>query len=138
MLLKMNPSDRYTAEQAVNHTWIKDNASKGEAAPAADTHFIANLRGFRTECKFKKVALQAIASHLGEAQIKNLSDTFLALDTNGNGTLTISEVKEGIEKAGLKEIPPDLKELMNAAGEIERGESTATLDYTEFLAATLD
>merc|ERR1719326_342248 len=31
MLLKMNPKDRYSAEQALNHTWIKDKAPKAKA-----------------------------------------------------------------------------------------------------------
>merc|ERR1711865_1287891 len=82
----------------------------------------------------KKVALHVIASQLGEEQIKTLRDTFMKLDSNGDGKMTVAELKEGISKAGLKEIPPDLKAIMDDIDADGSGE----IDYTEFLAATLD
>merc|ERR1719265_63073 len=32
-LLKMNPKDRYTAEQALNHVWVSEKALKASAVP---------------------------------------------------------------------------------------------------------
>jgi calcium-dependent protein kinase len=133
MLLKMNPRDRYTAEQTLNHEWIKNKAPKAKAVALQDS-FVDNLRGFRSQNKLKKAALHIIANQLNEDQIKALRDTFMALDHNGDGQLTVNEMKEGILKAGLNEIPPDLQTIME---EVD-SDGSGVIDYTEFLAATLD
>jgi calcium-dependent protein kinase len=95
---------------------------------------VDNLRGFRSQNKLKKAALQIIANQLNEDQIKALRDTFMTLDANGDGKLTINEMKEGIKKAGLKEIPADLQQIMEDVD----SDGSGVIDYTEFLAATLD
>jgi calcium-dependent protein kinase len=58
----------------------------------------------------------------------------MTLDANGDGKLTINEMKEGIKKAGLKEIPADLQQIMEDVD----SDGSGVIDYTEFLAATLD
>jgi calcium-dependent protein kinase len=133
MLLKMNPRDRYTAEQALNHVWVRNKAPKSQNQPLQNT-LVDNLKSFRSQNKLKKAALHVIASQLGESQIKALRDTFTTLDHNGDGLLTAAEMKEGLQKAGLKEIPEDLKQILK---EVD-SDGSGVIDYTEFLAATLD
>jgi len=133
MLLKMNPRDRYTAEQALNHEWIKNKAPKATNV-SLQSNFVDNLRTFRSQNKLKKAALHIIAGQLNEDQIKALRTTFMALDDNGDGLLTSAEMKEGLQKAGLKEIPPDLQQIMEDVD----SDGSGVIDYTEFLAATLD
>jgi len=132
-LLKMNQFDRYTAEQALNHVWIRNKAPKATDINLQES-LIGNLRGFRSQNKLKKAALHVIASQLGESQIKALRDTFMALDANGDGLLTVSELKEGLERCGLEDIPTDLKQIMEDVD----SDGSGVIDYTEFLAATLD
>ena len=43
--------------------------------------------------KLKKIALTVIASQLQENEIEDLKDLFMELDVDGNGTLTIEEIK---------------------------------------------
>jgi len=133
MMLKMNPRDRYTAEQALNHEWIKNKAPKA-ANVSLQSGFVDNLRNFRSTNKLKKAALHIIAGQLNEGQIKVLRDTFMSLDVNGDGLLTINEMKEGLAKAGLKDIPADMKEIMENVD----SDGSGVIDYTEFIAATLD
>merc|ERR1719414_1631977 len=59
-LLKMNPRDRYTAEQTLNHDWIKNKAPKA-ANVSLQAGFVDKLRGFRSLNKLKKAALHIIA-----------------------------------------------------------------------------
>jgi len=133
MLLKMNPKDRYTAEQALNHDWINKKAPKAQNV-SLQSNFVDNLRGFRSQNKLKKAALHIIAGQLNEDQIKALRETFMHLDGNGDGLLTAAEMKEGLAKAGLKEIPPDLQQILEDVD----SDGSGVIDYTEFLAATLD
>jgi len=134
LLLKMNPRDRYTAEQALNHIWVRNKAPKSAGTTLSNGKLMDNLKGFRSQNKLKKAALHVIASQLGEAQIKALRDTFMTLDENGDGLLTVNEMKEGLTKSGLKEIPADLQQIMQ---EVD-SDGSGIIDYTEFLAATLD
>jgi len=132
-LLKMNPRDRYTAEQALNHIWVRNKAPKSKGV-SLENSLVDNLRGFRGQNRLKKAALHVIASQLEESQIKALRDTFMALDGNGDGLLTVNEMKEGLNKCGLKEIPPDLQQIMEDVD----SDGSGVIDYTEFLAASLD
>merc|ERR550539_2342239 len=58
-LLKMNPRDRYTAEQALNHEWIKNKAPKATNV-SLQQGFVDNLRGFCSLNKLKKAAINYI------------------------------------------------------------------------------
>lgn len=132
-MLKMNSKDRYTAEQALNHDWIKNKAPRATGVSLTGG-FVDNLRGFRSQNKLKKAALHIIAGQLNEDQIKKLREVFMALDKNGDGLLTPVELKDGLQQAGLKEIPPDLQAIMEGVD----ADGSGVIDYTEFLAATLD
>jgi len=132
-LLAFNPLDRHSAEQALNHVWVKNQAPKAKDVKLQQ-NFVDKLRGFRSENKLKKAALHVIASSMDDKQIKALRETFQALDENGDGLLTAAELKEGLEKSGLQELPPDLQEIMEGLD----ADGSGVIDYTEFLAATLD
>merc|ERR1712151_260775 len=116
-----------------NHDWIKNKAPKA-AAVSLQQNFVDNLKSFRSQNKLKKAALHIIAGQLNEGQIKKLRETFMALDNNGDGLLTTAELKEGIQKSGLKEIPEDLQNIIEGID----SDGSGQIDYTEFIAATLE
>mmetsp|Transcript_78752 Transcript_78752/g.138974 ORF Transcript_78752/g.138974 Transcript_78752/m.138974 type:complete len:492 (+) Transcript_78752:39-1514(+) len=132
-LLKMSPRDRYTAEQALNHEWVKEKAPRATNVPISSS-LVGNLKGFRSQNKLKKAALHVIAANLNEKQIQEMRDNFVAMDANGDGLLTAKELRDGMEKAGMKEIPADLEQIIKDVD----SNGSGTIDYTEFLAATLD
>jgi Ca2+-binding EF-hand superfamily protein len=107
-----------------------EEASNAALSPAA----FGNLRGFHAQGRFKKAALTAMAKHLGDsALIQDLKEMFYALDPDGNGTITLDELRDGIQKMGV-EVPEDLMKIMAEVDSDGSGE----IDYSEFLAATLD
>jgi len=63
--------------------------------------------------------------------IKDLKNTFMALDKNGDGNITFEELKAGL---GHKENSDTLIELLKGADT----DNSGSIDYTEFLAATMD
>jgi len=132
-LLEKNPEERFTAAQAVEHVWIKHLAPRATDAPLT-SGLVDNLRGFRSQNKLKKAALHVIASQLKEEQIKALRNTFMSLDANGDGLLTADELRQGLSKAGFKEVPSDLQRIME---EVDT-DGSGVIDYSEFLAATID
>jgi len=132
-LLKMSTKDRLTAAQALEHPWIKHSAPAAPKKNVSPT-VLSNLRAFRSVNKLKKMALQVIAQQMNDDQIKDLRDLFTSLDKDGNGQLTVSEMREGIEKSGLAEKAPDLEIVLK---EVD-SDGSGVIDYTEWIASTLN
>jgi calcium-dependent protein kinase len=133
-LLQSNPLSRFTAEQALQHSWMNVTAPKVDVVAASLHHgFVERLRDFQAASRFKKVALHVIAERISEKQIKSMREAFIALDLNDDGLLTIAEIQAGLIDSGCAEIPADLQELISEADYNKSG----VIDYTEFLAATL-
>jgi calcium-dependent protein kinase len=132
MLLKVNSNERLTAEQGLNHTWIRNKAPRSTKV-SFEPHFLEKLRNFRSQNKLMKASLHVIAGQLNEVQIRSLRETYNALDSNGDGLLSASELKEGFKSAGLEVLPPELREIMDGVDVNGSG----LIDYTEFLAAAM-
>ena len=75
--------------------------------------------------------MTAIAVQAAPDEIKDLKGIFQALDKNGDGHITFDELKAGL---GHKENSETLIELLKGADT----DNSGSIDYTEFLAATLD
>mmetsp|Transcript_1047 Transcript_1047/g.932 ORF Transcript_1047/g.932 Transcript_1047/m.932 type:complete len:204 (-) Transcript_1047:102-713(-) len=129
----MNPRERYTAEQALNHPWVRNHAPGAEDVPLEGAQ-MNNLKSFRSLNKLKKAALNIIAQQMPDEEIAQLKKVFTSMDKNGDGQLTVQEMLEGIQKSGLKDVPEDLMDIMKQVD----SDGSGVIDYTEFLAATLD
>lgn len=132
-MLQKDPKHRATAADSVTDVWIKDKAPSAGNAPLCDV-LVKNMKQFRGEHKLKRAALHIIANQLDDGKIKAMRDAFLAMDENQDGQLTVAEVRKGMFKAGFKDIPPDLEQIMK---EVD-SDGSGVIDYSEFLAATLD
>ena len=79
----------------------------------------------------QQAALTAIAVQASPDDIKELKSIFMALDKNGDGSLSFEELKAGL---GHKENAETLLEILKGADT----DNSGSIDYTEFIAATLD
>mmetsp|Transcript_144708 Transcript_144708/g.360733 ORF Transcript_144708/g.360733 Transcript_144708/m.360733 type:complete len:558 (-) Transcript_144708:273-1946(-) len=127
-LLTRSPKDRCTAQEALEHDWIEFHAPR--ATSKLQDGIVNSLRNFRRKNRLKQAALTIVANEIDDEQIRHLRETFTALDSNGDGLLTYSEIAAAALDAGL-EVPPELEELFADSRD-------AVIDYSEFLAATLD
>jgi len=94
-LLRMEPSRRLTARQALAHTWITRNnnmCAKVRHESVRSTIF----KKYMGTKKLKKAALMHIASKLTQAEIGCLGDLFNQLDRNGDGQLTLEELNQAL------------------------------------------
>jgi calcium-dependent protein kinase len=94
---------------------------------------VKKLKAFSDMNTLKKAALTVISSQLDVQSIEGLKNTFLSIDKNMDGVVSMAELKNAIVKAGVA-IPENLQELFNALDT----DGSGVLDYTEFLASTLD
>ncbi|CDJ52516.1 CAM kinase, CDPK family, putative [Eimeria brunetti] len=93
-----------------------------------------NPDGFRAQNRLKKAALTVIAQHMTDSDIDHLRKIFVSLDVDNSGTLSVQEVAEGLKRLGWREIPADLQAIMEEVDSDKSGH----IDYTEFIAATMD
>lgn len=131
-MLTRNADKRMSAQDALQHKWIV------EKAPAAregrlPMDLLDRLNSFRQKNIVKKAALQIVAGEMNDTELQQLRQVFVSLDDNSDGKLTVKELTDGITKAGL-EVPPDFDEILRGID----ADGSGIVDYTEFLAATLD
>lgn len=129
-MLTFDPARRPSSAQMMEHPWIHDHASK----PTGSVHkdIAAKMKSFSAASKLKKVALTVIAQHVSDTEVEELRKTFAILDANNDGNLSLKEMQDGLNKAGLP-IPPELAALFDAMDT----DGTQQIDYTEFLASML-
>ncbi|KAB1228188.1 Calcium-dependent protein kinase SK5 [Morella rubra] len=80
-----------------------------------------------------QLLLQVIAERLSEEEIGDLKEWFKAMDTDNSGTITFDELKDSLKQLSSELMESDIKGLMDAAD----FDNSETLDYCEFLAATV-
>lgn len=105
-----------------------------------------------------------IAERLSEEEIGGLKELFKMIDTDNSGTITYEELKDGLKRVGSNLMESEIKSLMDAVGGISLSlivkdkkvfyvisnklwfscellqadiDNNGTIDYGEFLAATL-
>eukprot|EP00958_Prasinococcus_capsulatus_P005947 scaffold569_cov408-Prasinococcus_capsulatus_cf.AAC.41 len=127
-ILTHDVKSRYTAAQALAHPWF------GEAPDIPlDIRILDNLKRFRDEGKLKKAAQMALAQTLNEEEIKAVKAQFEQIDKDGNGQITVQELRDALQHMeGISE---------EKAAEILEGidaNNDGTIDIQEFIAATLN
>ncbi|KAL2468206.1 calcium-dependent protein kinase 29 [Forsythia ovata] len=130
-MLTMDPKQRITAAQALEHPWLKED---GEASDKPiDSAVLIRMKQFRAMNKLKKLALKVIAENLSEEDIKGLKQMFDNMDTDGSGTITFEELKTGLSMLGSKLSEAEIRQLMEAADVDKNG----SIDYIEFITVTM-
>ncbi len=84
------PAVRLSAQQVIEHPWMKADLEKSNL----NLNFVT-LKNFQNNLKLKKATLTYIASQCSENEIQELGKLFKSIDKNGDGVLTIEEVKIG-------------------------------------------
>lgn len=135
MLVK-NASKRYSAAQAYNHPWVQQQVEEESRNLAIDTEVIKKIGDFQESQTLKKAILLYVAQQIPENEIDYLKKLFVKIDTNGNGTLSLSEFEAAFqdfqEKLTLKKrfTGDDVTKLFKAID----ANNNSVIDYSEFIA----
>ncbi|XP_075498341.1 calcium-dependent protein kinase SK5 isoform X1 [Primulina tabacum] len=161
-MLDRNPKTRLTAHEVLCHPWIVDDTLPPDKP--LDSAVISRLKQFSAMNKLKKMALRVIAERLSEEEIGGLKELFKMIDTDNSGTITFDELKVGLQRVGSKLMESEIKDLMDAVRDSVLSscfifflfliltnvcllpslstwqadiDNSGTIDYGEFLAATV-
>lgn len=130
-MLTLDETKRPSAKQALTHKWL--SLEKHNKNSMVSSQAIANFKNFAASQKFKKIALTCVATQLTDKEIGHLRDTFITLDENGDGTLSLAEIQNGCKKHNVS-LPPDFEKMFHLIDSDKSG----VIDYTEFIAATME
>ena len=120
---------RLTAQEVLEHPWFK----KVETQPEIQLDFNTDkFKNYIHMNHLKKIVLTYIATRLKDNEVKHLRETFEAFDKNSDGSITLEELREGLTKMGGD--TSNVDEIFKSMDTDKSGK----IDYTEWLAATLD
>eukprot|EP00775_Hariotina_reticulata_P001153 gene1153-1493_t len=130
-MLARDPRKRPDAQTILNHEWMRG----GSAAPEApmQPEILRRLRRFAHMNRFKKEALRVVATHLPPEEIEGIRQMFMDMDTDGSGTISFEELREGLRRKGAHVADSELQRIM-ASVDLD---GNHTLDFQEFLTATV-
>ena len=121
---------RFTARQVMEHPWMNSTGENLNNLNFDPSFLIEYARSN----PFKKMTLLFIASRLEENEINNLKKTFEAFNLQKDGQISYEELKKGLKELNCQRITDEeLCELFKSIDVDKNGK----IDYTEFLAATL-
>jgi len=128
-LLVVDVKQRMTAAKALEHPWITA-ADRGEVV--IDKEVITSIRAYAHASRFRRACLSMMAWSLSMEDRMHLRDQFTALDKDNNGTITLNELKDVLEK----DFHVDSFEAEKLFSSIDAN-NDGEICYSEFLAAAL-
>merc|ERR1711920_1017639 len=130
-LLIVNQHERATMDEALKHTWIMNVAPN--ASPVGCTEAASNLKKFAHMNKLQQEALHLVARRMDERKMEQLRDIFMKFDTKGKGTINLHDLRACLAQAGVTD-----EETVHSLAQAVDADHSGSIDYTEFLAASLD
>jgi len=129
-LICLNPENRLSACQALNHPWFEQIHCK---RLSVDETLLKSLQDYRKATLFQKEALNVLVKHLPANKISEMNQAFLELDTSASGLISLETLQESLDMAGFKLAKQEIEEILESIDLHKNG----TINYSEFLAAVL-
>ena len=101
-LLAMDPKKRLSAQEALNHPWLKDNRSKELYNQIKDEStlkkLLANLKAYKRDSIIQETALAYLVHNFPQMKdVVNACKLFNQIDVNGDGKVNKSELLKGLQ-----------------------------------------
>lgn len=138
-MLKKDPRERPTAEEVLSNKWVVSYTRSTINEFNISPDVLANLEKFhviviKAKNKLEKSIFSFISTQVMTSIEKQiLTDMFLSLDKNGDGTLSKDEIEEGYDALGIP-APISLNDLLKKLD----GDGNGSINYNDFLTASQD
>ena len=127
-----DPLTRLTAEQVLNHPWLKKQLNKDTKASEIKLNF-NTFKTYSGANKLSRAVLTYIASRLTDDEVKKLKETFQKIDVHGDGLLTLEELKKAVAQNPEVHVM-NIEQIFKTIDT----DNSGVINYTEFLAASID
>lgn len=132
MLTKEVPI-RITAQDVYTSEWMQLRTKSNTPDIVLTGSSLKNLQKFTTTSKLHRATLSYIVNQvMSTDEFSQLRTAFAAMDKNGDGMLSIEELKEGLKSTG--ESSNNIEELLKRVDEDGNG----CINYSEFLNAAVN
>jgi calcium-dependent protein kinase len=138
-LLTMDPEQRISAEQALNHPWFKEFKSQEKYNKINDKNtmknLIENLKTYRRTSVIQETALAYLVHHFPQIKdVVNSCKLFNQIDNNGDGKISKAELLKGFsERYTSDTLESDVEEIYKNLDMDNNG----YIEYEEFVRAAV-
>jgi len=131
-LLTYDPAKRITAEQALQHPFIRKHADSRLENPefTFDKNMLAKLEKFANAPRLKRIALMTLAHFTSQQPpLLQVRMNFRSIDKSGDGELSIQELTKALQSNGIA-VPQNLEAIFAVCDSSGNGR----LNFNEFIA----
>jgi len=133
-LLRVNQKKRLPLAKVLSHPWFTvQNLRAKELSVTVARQVLSNMKNFSNMGHFYSICVAAVARQLDSRNLHEVHKVFCNLDRNGDGVLTLEEVKEGFSFI-YSPNSPEMRELEEIFRLLDK-DGSGYIDYTEFCAA---
>jgi len=137
-MLDKNPETRFSAEEAILHSWFTKHKKKEGISKERFTTFIGNLKNYRPDYKLQQAALAIIVHNLPHNEdIKELERAFRMIDENKDGKLSREELIKGFKFVFKKTEQETIREVDAIFKNVDN-DNNGYIEYEEFIRACID
>ena len=138
-LLIVNPNQRISAQEALNHRWFKDHASKELFNTIKDQKtikiLIHNLKTYKRDSIIQEVALAYLVHNFPQMkEVVTANKLFHQIDTDGDGKINKNDLLKGLRtKTDSKALEKDIDRIYRNIDMDNNG----YIEYEEFVRAAV-
>lgn len=135
--LTRDPRFRPTAEELLQHDWIKNNVDRPKISKEQLLDITNNLQNFRRNTVFQTGVMAFIMSFNQRCEeMDELRKIFMSLDKSNDGMLTVDEIREGLI-AVMGNFKGNMREFEEIMIDLDK-DCNGVIDYSEFLTAGIN
>jgi calcium-dependent protein kinase len=138
-LLRTSLADRITAEEALEHPWLKGascNNDKLTRVEIGNPTILKSIKGFKQKCGLQAEILKLLreCNYLNASQVDSVKSFFEAADVNKDGKISFDELYQA-----LKEIDPEIttKDAHSIIDSMDANHD-GYMDYEELLSSRIN
>lgn len=133
-MLVVNPAKRITIQNVLNHKWMKRKQREKSIEIRKSIPAIRKISRMRAPKRLKSEATKVVMKYVNSGNYTELIQAFQNLDVDNTGYITTNNLGEALSSIGMLVAKDELEEIIAKADYLKTGR----LNYSEFLAATLD